>query len=129
MLTLFSLRRLLFQLSEDSVEEAAGYLKTLTQIIKQNLLLFIAFSLCLSQQGKKLTGIFFGPFCLNKNILSDLLSIFRSDSQIGLIGMVGYDTVSPDGIMWHAKKSGALYEAAGYPCGRAKTTACNGHNW
>lgn len=28
MLTLFSLRRLLFQLSEDSVEEAAGYLKT-----------------------------------------------------------------------------------------------------
>lgn len=51
-------------------------------------------------------------FILNKNILSDLLSIFRSDSQIGLIGMVGYDTVSPDGIMWHAKKSGALYEAA-----------------
>lgn len=51
-------------------------------------------------------------FILNKNILADLLSIFRSDSRIGLIGMVGYDTVSPDGIMWHAKKSGNLYDSS-----------------
>lgn len=48
-------------------------------------------------------------FILNKNILSDLLSVFASDPQIGLIGMVGYETVSPDGLMWHAKRSGNLY--------------------
>lgn len=50
-------------------------------------------------------------FILNKNILSDLLAIFQSDSQIRMIGMVGYDTVSPDGIMWHAKRYGNLYQS------------------
>lgn len=49
-------------------------------------------------------------FILNRNILSDLLGIFRSDPQIGMIGMVGYDTVSPDGIMWHKKRDGNLYQ-------------------
>lgn len=51
-------------------------------------------------------------FILNKNILSDLLSIFQSDPGIGLIGMVGYDTVSPDGIMWHIQnREGNLYQS------------------
>ena len=57
-------------------------------------------------------------FLLNKNILGDLLSIFASDPQIGLIGMVGYEKVSPDGIMWHVPRSGNLYtrrEASLYP--------------
>lgn len=49
-------------------------------------------------------------FILNRNILYDLLSIFQSDPKIGLIGMVGYDTVSPDGIMWHKKREGNLYQ-------------------
>ena len=51
-------------------------------------------------------------FILNKNILSDLLSIFQSDPGIGLIGMVGYDTVSPDGIMCHIQnREGNLYQS------------------
>lgn len=50
-------------------------------------------------------------FILNCNILNDLLSIFQSDPQIGMIGMVGYDTVSPDGIMWHKKRLGNLYQS------------------
>ncbi len=59
-------------------------------------------------------------FILNKNILSDLLSIFQANSQIGMVGMVGYDTVSADGIMWHApgnygnvyqKKPAVIYPA------------------
>lgn len=50
-------------------------------------------------------------FILNRNILYDLLSIFQSDPKIGLIGMVGYDTVSPDGIMWHKKREGNLYQS------------------
>ncbi len=48
-------------------------------------------------------------FILNRNLLSDLLAIFQSDSQIGLIGMIGYDRVSPNGIMWHGKRDGNLY--------------------
>ena len=48
-------------------------------------------------------------FLLNKNILNDLLDIFHADPQIGLIGMIGYDTISPDGIMWHQKRIGNLY--------------------
>lgn len=48
-------------------------------------------------------------FLLNSNILSDLLAIFSSDQQIGMIGMVGYDTVSPDGIMWRSKCCGSIY--------------------
>lgn len=58
-------------------------------------------------------------FILNKNILSDLLAIFQSDPQIGMIGMVGYETVSPDGIMWHAPQNrGNIYKknpAVPYP--------------
>ena len=48
-------------------------------------------------------------FILNRNILGDLLSIFTSDPQIGMIGMVGYERISPDGIMWHGKRYGNLY--------------------
>lgn len=48
-------------------------------------------------------------FILNKNFLQDILDIFQADSQIGLIGMVGYENISPDGIMWHGKRRGDLY--------------------
>ena len=57
-------------------------------------------------------------FVLNKHILKDLLDIFLSDHSIGMIGMVGYETVSPDGIMWHMPRKGAVYSAkssASYP--------------
>lgn len=43
-------------------------------------------------------------YILNKNFLSDVLSIFLSDASIGLIGMTGYESVSADGVMWHAPK-------------------------
>ncbi len=42
-------------------------------------------------------------FILNRNFLSDILAIFRSDASIGLIGMTGYESVSPDGVMWHVQ--------------------------
>lgn len=48
-------------------------------------------------------------FILNKNILRDLLSIFASDPQIGMIGMVGCERISPDGIMWHTDRTGNIY--------------------
>lgn len=53
-------------------------------------------------------------FILNKNLLSDLLSIFESDKKIGMIGMVGYAQISSDGIMWHADRSGNIYNTK-YP--------------
>ncbi|MCM1302712.1 MAG: glycosyltransferase family protein [Lachnospiraceae bacterium] len=48
-------------------------------------------------------------FILNRYLLYDLLSVFSSDPQIGMIGMVGYEKISPDGIMWYARRSGGLY--------------------
>lgn len=48
-------------------------------------------------------------FILNKNFLSDILRIFKSDSKIGMIGMAGYQMVAPDGIMWHTPRVGGIY--------------------
>lgn len=49
-------------------------------------------------------------FILNRNFLGDLLQIFQSDRQVGMIGMVGYENVSPDGLMWHGKSVGTLFK-------------------
>ncbi len=51
-------------------------------------------------------------FILNRNILSDLLTIFQSDEEIGMIGMVGYENVSKDGIMWNTERTGWVYTTA-----------------
>lgn len=48
-------------------------------------------------------------FILNQNILGDLLAIFASDPQIGMVGMVGYEKVAADGIMWHTTRTGSIY--------------------
>lgn len=48
-------------------------------------------------------------FILNKNFLQNLLDIFNADSQIGLIGMIGYENLSPDGIMWNGIQCGNIY--------------------
>lgn len=55
-------------------------------------------------------------FILNRNLLFDLLTVFQSDASIGMIGMVGYDTISSDGIMWHVPRMGDLYQSGkSYP--------------
>lgn len=48
-------------------------------------------------------------FILNKNLLEDLLAIFSSDEQIGLIGLVGYEKIAVDGVMWHEPRVGNIY--------------------
>lgn len=48
-------------------------------------------------------------FILNRRFLEDILSIFLSDASIGMVGVVGYETMAEDGIMWHARRVGALY--------------------
>lgn len=47
-------------------------------------------------------------FIINRNFLSDIVSIFQSDSSIGMIGMVGYPIVSRSGFMWHEARLGAV---------------------
>lgn len=47
-------------------------------------------------------------FITNPHFLTDILSVFESDSTIGMIGMVGYPVVAQTGIMWHGKRIGAV---------------------
>lgn len=47
-------------------------------------------------------------FIVNRNFLSDILSIFKSDEKIGMIGMIGYPTVSTCAVMWTEKRFGAV---------------------
>lgn len=48
-------------------------------------------------------------FIINRNFISDLLSVFESDENIGLVGMVGYKKMGSDGVMWFEKYEGAIY--------------------
>lgn len=61
-------------------------------------------------------------FILNKNLLFDLLEIFEADSQIGMIGMVGYTEVSQHGIMWRSECRGSIY-------GRASSSEISGYRY
>lgn len=45
-------------------------------------------------------------FLINRYFLYDILSIFQSDSSIGLLGVVGYPTVSQTGFMWYENRVG-----------------------
>ncbi|MDE6974133.1 MAG: glycosyltransferase family protein [Lachnospiraceae bacterium] len=52
-------------------------------------------------------------FILNRNFLTDLLVVFEDDPEIGMIGMVGYEKMSGDGIMWHQKRIGDCADLSG----------------
>lgn len=46
---------------------------------------------------------------LNRDLISDIIEIFNSDSQIGLIGMVGSPQMPPDAVMWNNERVGNCY--------------------
>lgn len=48
-------------------------------------------------------------FILNRNFISDLLSVFQTDEKIGLVGMIGCKKVAADGIMWSEPYEGVIY--------------------
>ncbi len=48
-------------------------------------------------------------FIVNKEFLYDLLEVFKKDSKIGLLGMVGAETLSEDAVMWHRGRCGNFY--------------------
>ena len=47
-------------------------------------------------------------FIINRYFLYDILSIFETDSSIGMIGMIGYPVVSRCGFMWREEAVGAV---------------------
>lgn len=48
-------------------------------------------------------------FIINPYFLYDILTVFQSDSKIGLIGMVGTPNLSSDAVMWNGERMGHLY--------------------
>ena len=48
-------------------------------------------------------------FILNRNLLYDMLQIFDSDHNIGMVGVVGSQKMPIDGVMWHGYRKGNLY--------------------
>ena len=48
-------------------------------------------------------------FILNKNLIEDLISIFHSNAQIGMIGMAGSKKMPKDCIMWSDKLIGNIF--------------------
>ena len=49
-------------------------------------------------------------FILYQYFLQSVLDIFASDEKIGMIGVVGAEKMSPDGVIWHEWRRGDLYE-------------------
>ena len=48
-------------------------------------------------------------FLKNKNFISDLLTIFQSDKNIGMVGMVGTPYLDETGVMWKGIRFGNFY--------------------
>ncbi len=48
-------------------------------------------------------------FILYKGFLKAVIDIFKSDSKIGMIGMVGAPKMSASGVMWFGMREGSLY--------------------
>lgn len=48
-------------------------------------------------------------FIVEPNFLEYLLKLFKKDSQIGMIGIVGSEKLSKDGVMWHEQRCGNFY--------------------
>lgn len=48
-------------------------------------------------------------FIVEPLFLDYLLKIFRKDRKIGMIGMVGAEKLSKDGVMWHEPRCGGFY--------------------
>lgn len=46
-------------------------------------------------------------FLVNPHFLEDLISLFLSDADIGLVGLIGTDKLSKDAVMWNKWKVGS----------------------
>lgn len=48
-------------------------------------------------------------FIVEPNFLDYLLKLFKKDSKIGMIGILGAEKLSKDGVMWHEQRCGNFY--------------------
>lgn len=48
-------------------------------------------------------------FIVERQFLTKMLKIFKRDSKIGMMGIVGAEELSKDGVMWHEQRCGNLY--------------------
>lgn len=53
-------------------------------------------------------------FIKNRNFIQDILELFQSDSQIGLIGLVGTPYMNKRGTMWQGVRYGGFYRLEEY---------------
>lgn len=49
-------------------------------------------------------------FIVNKYFISDIISIFNSDINIGMIGLVGTEKLPPNGVIWSGNRVPEVYE-------------------
>ncbi|MDE7132448.1 MAG: glycosyltransferase family protein [Lachnospiraceae bacterium] len=49
-------------------------------------------------------------FIVYPHFLKDILRIFQSDAEIGMIGVIGAPHIPANGIMWDEKRYGMIYE-------------------
>ena len=48
-------------------------------------------------------------FIINRYFLSDMLKVFASCENLGMMGMVGTKQIAKDGVMWHSIRCGNVY--------------------
>lgn len=48
-------------------------------------------------------------FIIERNFIELLIKIFKRDSRIGMIGMIGAEKLAKDAVMWHEKRCGNFY--------------------
>lgn len=48
-------------------------------------------------------------FIVEKHFIRKLLTVFQSDPQIGIVGMIGAEHLSGDAVMWHEERCGNFY--------------------
>lgn len=51
-------------------------------------------------------------FIINENFITNIMNIFKADEEIGMIGLLGTDTLPEDTVMWHnSERVGKLYSS------------------
>ncbi len=48
-------------------------------------------------------------FIIEKQFIQNIIDVFKSDEKIGMLGMVGAEYLSKDGVMWHQNRCGNFY--------------------
>jgi spore maturation protein CgeB len=48
-------------------------------------------------------------FIVKRDFLDEMLKLFKKDKKIGMMGIVGAEKLSKDGVMWHEQRCGNFY--------------------